>query len=138
MFNIFSRLKTQDILDRDPGKFEPRPRRAWAVIFSVAVISTLFILVAHLYFYLYAHTDGSFKPNESDLVANEVRLNRNGLGEITAMFEAKNVKFQEFLTSPPKIADPSTDGQSSSGQYGAAAPKPAPKNATSSVPVFVQ
>lgn len=107
MSNIFSRLKIQDIFDRDPDKFEPRPRRAWAVIFSVMVVLIFLMLVAHFYFYFYMRTDSSFKSDESVLITNEAKLNRKGLGEITAMFEAKNAKFQELLASPSKIADPS-------------------------------
>ena len=52
-------------------------------------------------------TDDSFKPDESSLVNNEVKLNRSGLTEVTNIFKAKNAQFQDLLMSPPKIADPS-------------------------------
>lgn len=107
MFNSFFHLKIQRFLDRDPNKFELHPHRAWAVIFSIAAILITLVLVFHLSFYTYMHTDSSFKPDDSFVEINEVKLNRKGLAEVTSMFETKNAQFQSFLVSPPKIMDPS-------------------------------
>jgi hypothetical protein len=107
MPNLLSRFKIQDILDRDTDKFEPRPRRAWAAVFSLATTLITLVLVSHLYLYLYMHTDGSFKPDDSSVGVIEVKLNRKGLTEVNAMFEAKNTQFEDLLVSPPKIVDPS-------------------------------
>ncbi len=107
MSNPLSRIKIQDIFDRDPNKFEPHPHRAWAIIFSVGFVVSILIVVAHLYVYLYMRTDSSFKPDDSSLVTSEVKLNRSGLTEVTNMLEAKNAQFQDLLVSPPKISDPS-------------------------------
>lgn len=107
MFNPLSQLKIQNLLDRDPNKFELHPYRAWAVIFSVAIVLIILILSAHLYFYAYMRTDSSFKPDDSSVEINEVKLNRKGLAEITALFEEKKVEFQNLLASPPHITDPS-------------------------------
>lgn len=106
MFNPLSQLKIQNLLDRDPDKFEPHPHRAWAVIFSIAAIFITLVLVSHLYIYTYMRTGSSFKPDDSSLGGSDVKLNRKGLAEITAMFEAKNAQFQSLLVSPPQIADP--------------------------------
>lgn len=110
MPNPFSRFKIQDIFDYDPNKFEPHPHRAWAIIFSVGVAVSILMLIVHSYLYLYMRTDGSFKPDDSSLATNEIKLNRNGLTEVTNMLEAKNAQFQDLLVSAPKIADPSVMG----------------------------
>jgi hypothetical protein len=113
MSNIFSRLKIQDIFDRDPDKFEPHPRRAWAIIFSAGIVLIILVLVFQLSFYVYMHSERSFKPDDSSLGINEVKLNRKGLAEVTAMFETKNAQFQDLLVSAPKVADPSAIAQRS-------------------------
>lgn len=109
MSDIFSQLKIRNILDRDPDKFEPRPEGAWAVIFSATIVLIVLILVVNISFYAYIRADTSFNSDDSSPVTNEVKLNRKGLAEITALFETKNTQFQNLLASPPKIADPSEE-----------------------------
>lgn len=136
MSNKFSQFKIQDIFDRDLDKFEPHPHRAWAVIFFAEVVLIMLVLVSHVYLYVYMHTDSSFKPNDSSLGINEVKLNRKGLVVVTAMFEARNARFQDLLASPPKITDPSegVGGTAPESQSVLVSPqkKILPKTATSS------
>jgi hypothetical protein len=127
--NLFARLKTQDILDHDPSKFEPRPRRAWAVIFFAGIILIITALVAHLYVYLYMRADSSFMPDGNSPGMNDTKLNRKGLAEVIAIFQAKSVQFQDLLASPPKIPDPSLGGDSQ-----VPAPTPAKTSQKSATP----
>lgn len=137
MSNLFSRFKIQDILDRDTDKFEPHPRRAWAAVFSLATTLITLVLVSHLYLYFYMRTDGSFKPDDSSVGVTEVKLNRKGLTEVNAMFEAKNTQFEDLLVSPPKIVDPSDMGRevAPTNQSVIVSPqkKTLPKNTTSTL-----
>lgn len=107
MLNIFSQLKIRNLLDRDPDKCEPHPRKAWAIIFSAMIILIVLVLIANLSFYAYMRTDTSFKSGDSSPAAGEAKLNRKGLAEITALFEGKKAEFQNLLASPPHITDPS-------------------------------
>lgn len=110
MSHPFSRIQIQDMFDRDPAKFEPYPRRAWAIIFFAAMVAGMSVLTAHLYFYLYMRTDSSFKLDDSSLSAgSEVKLNRSGLMEVTNMLEVKKAQFQNLLVSSSPIADPSIE-----------------------------
>lgn len=107
MINFFSRFKIQAILDNDPNKFEPRPRRAWVIIFSCWVILIVFILIGNFYTYTYMRTNGSFQITASSTPDAELRLNRRGLTESIKIFEAKNLQSQNFLSLPLEITDPS-------------------------------
>lgn len=103
----FSHIKLQDLFDRDPDKFEPHPRRVWAIIFFSETILIVFALAAHLYLYDYVREDTSYKTGGDSSSVSETKLNRKGLADIISMFEAKNTQFQALLESSPKIADPS-------------------------------
>ncbi len=125
MPNIFSQLKIQNILDRDPDKFEPRPRRAWAIIFFAGVVLIALSLSANLYAYFSVRADSSFKSDGGSSEKSEVKLNRKDLAEIIAALLAKNLQFQNLLASSPKIADPSlgAGSQDHPADQGAVSPK---------------
>jgi hypothetical protein len=107
MSNKFSHIKLQDFFDRDPDKFEPNPRKAWAAIFFLEIILIVFVLAAHIYLYNHTRTDTSYKTGADSAGRSEAKLNRKGLAGIMAMFEAKSVQFQKLIESSPQIADPS-------------------------------
>lgn len=104
---MFSRFKIQDIFDYDKDKFEPRPYRAWAVIFFVEIILIVLVLTLHLYISTYMRSSDSFKPGSNSVEAGDAKLNRRGLTEVITMFEVKNAQFQNLLASQPQITDPS-------------------------------
>ncbi|MBI2120033.1 MAG: hypothetical protein HYT94_00215 [Parcubacteria group bacterium] len=132
MSNFLSKIKIKNIFDRDPNKFELRPNRAWAAIFLAGTILSAATLALH--FFLYAFSSDSRAVKTEDAAAGDgVRLNRKGLANVSEMFEAKNVQFQNILTSPLQIADPSLPQGS-----GTRIIEKTQQNATGTVPSLVE
>ena len=112
MPNRFSQFNTRDIFDRDAGKFEPRPYRAWAIIFFIGVFLSVSVLFGHFFLYEYMRSNDSFKPDEGFAAVGEIKLDRKSLSEVAALFEKKNKEFENLLVSAPSIPDPSSSENS--------------------------
>lgn len=128
MFNITSRVNIKNIFDRDPNKFELRPDRPWAVIFFVGTALSTAILAAHFFIYVSLSSTANTRLENSEAEPEVIRLNRKGLSDTAKMFETKDKQFQELLSSPPQITDPSL--KSGTGDI----PVKTPQNATGTIP----
>lgn len=132
MAKLFSKFNIQDILDNDPDKAELHPHRAWLLMFVAEVVFIIVVLVLHIYGYYYMRTGRSYKTENHVAAMSGVKLNRNGLEEVTRMFEDKNKEFNDLLTSFPYVADPAEDASKGGSNIETPREKSITKNATTS------
>lgn len=140
MTNPFSRINLRNLFDRDPNKIEPHPKRAWGIIFFFGTILSVAVVLLHYFFYISA---SSVRESGDEGLAQEkqVRLNKKGLADVIATFEAKSLLFEEITSHPEQIPDPSLlTGQENAGgkNSGKGGTLQKAQEATSTVPAVAE
>jgi len=107
MKNIFLKPNFEELFSGDPGKWQPKARRDWKIIFFAVLFVLFFSLSAHFYLFSYVTTNDVYFRVSSEDEMFEGALNKRGLKTVAELIREKNSRTEKILANPLQIADPS-------------------------------